>query len=81
MDFIFKKGERLCKELEDKKSWATLCTFMSLFHSLKGDPVLGRKYQEDSFKEAEKIEDIEIMAKVAPSLCFSYMMDSTGEDS
>jgi class 3 adenylate cyclase/ABC-type dipeptide/oligopeptide/nickel transport system ATPase component len=72
---FIQEGEKLCKELEDKKSLATLYTFMSYFHSFKGDLALGRKYQEDSFEEAEKIEDIEIMAKVAPGLCLSYMVE------
>ena len=54
---------------------ATLYSFMGLFHSLKGNPALGRKYQGDSFEEAEKIQDIEIMATVATSLCFSYMVE------
>ncbi len=53
----------------------TLYTSRSLFHTLKGDPAIGRKYQEHSFEEAEKIGDIEIMAKVAPSLCASYMFE------
>ncbi len=69
------EGEKLCKELEDRKSLATLFHFIGLFHIFKGNPVLGRKYQEDSFKEAEEIQDIEIMAPVAPSLCLSYSVE------
>ena len=72
---LFQEGERLCKELEDRKSLATLYNFIGVFHLFKGDPALGRKYQEDSFKEAEKIQDIEIMARVAPSLCGSYLLE------
>jgi hypothetical protein len=38
------------------------------------DSTLGRKYLEDSFAEAEQIEDIEIMAQVGHGLCISYQM-------
>ena len=72
---FLQEAERLCKELEDRKSLATLYNFIGLFHILGGDPALGRKYQEDAFQEAEKIEDIEIMARVAPSICGSYATD------
>ena len=72
---LLQEGERLCKELGDKKCLASLYYFIGVFHSLKGDHVLARKYHEDSFYEAEKIEDIEIMAAVAHGLCFSYSLE------
>jgi class 3 adenylate cyclase/tetratricopeptide (TPR) repeat protein len=72
---FLQEGERLCKELEDKKSLATLCNLIGVFHIYKGDPLLARRYQEFSFKEAEKIQDIEIMAAVAHGLCFSYSLE------
>jgi class 3 adenylate cyclase/tetratricopeptide (TPR) repeat protein len=71
---FFQEGERLSKELKDTKSLTTLYNFIAVFHSITGDPALGRKYQEDAFREAAKIEDIEVMAKVAPSLCISYLL-------
>jgi len=72
---FLQEGERLCKELDDKKSLVTLYHSMSLFYSLKGDPALGKKYQRDSFEEAEKIQDIEIMAPSSFGLCFSNMVE------
>jgi tetratricopeptide (TPR) repeat protein len=68
---ILREGERLCDELADRRALATLYSFLSIFHLFKGDPALARGYQEDAFREAEKTEDIEIMARVAPSLCTS----------
>ncbi len=72
---FLQEGERLCKELGDRKGLATLYNFMSLFYSWKGDPALGKKYQRDSFKEAEKTEDIEIMAPAVYGLCFSNSVE------
>jgi tetratricopeptide (TPR) repeat protein len=43
-----------------------------MFHTITGNPALGRRYQEASFEEAEKIQDIEIMAPVGYGLCNSY---------
>jgi hypothetical protein len=68
-------GERLCKELEDKKSLAAISNFIGFFHVSTGDAVLGRKYQEASFEVAEKIQDIEIMAPVGYGLCNSYFWE------
>jgi class 3 adenylate cyclase/energy-coupling factor transporter ATP-binding protein EcfA2 len=69
---FLEEGERLCKELEDKKSLVAIFSFIGLFHALTGDAALGRKYQEASFEAVEKIEDIETMAPVGWGLCFSY---------
>ena len=49
---FLEEGERLCKELGDKKSLAAISNFIGMFHSSKGDGALGKKYQEDSFEEA-----------------------------
>jgi tetratricopeptide (TPR) repeat protein len=68
-------GERLCKELEDKKSLAAISNFIGLFHVFTGDASLGRKYQEASFEAAEKIQDIETMAPVGYGLCNSYVWE------
>jgi class 3 adenylate cyclase/tetratricopeptide (TPR) repeat protein len=72
---FLQEGERLAKELGDRKSKAYLNNFIGSFYFFKGDPLLGRKYLEDAFAEAEKIADIEIMAPVGVSLCVSYNID------
>ncbi len=69
---FLQEGERLVKELGDGKSRAYLNNFIGMFYSFKGDPVLGRKYLEDAFAEAEKIQDIEIMAPVG--MVFVFLM-------
>jgi tetratricopeptide (TPR) repeat protein len=72
---ILEEGERLSKELGDKKSLAAISNFIGLFHSTKGDLTLGRKYQEASFEEAEKIQDLETMAPISYGLCNSYISE------
>jgi tetratricopeptide (TPR) repeat protein len=72
---FLEEGERLSKELGDKKSLAIISNRIGVFHAFTGDVMLARKYQEDSFEEAEKIQDIEIMAPVSVGLCNSYFWE------
>jgi tetratricopeptide (TPR) repeat protein len=69
------EGERLSKELGDKKSLAAITSFIGHFHTHTGDAALGRKYQEASLEAAEKIQDIEITAPVSWGLCNSYFYE------
>ncbi len=72
---FLQEGERLVKELKDGKSRTYLKNFIGLYYSQRGDPLLGRKYLEDSFAEAEKIQDIEIIAPASIGLCVSYTVE------
>ncbi|HXX33849.1 MAG TPA: AAA family ATPase, partial [Thermodesulfobacteriota bacterium] len=72
---FLEEGEKLSKELGDKKSLAAISNFIGLFHAFTGDAALGRKYQEASFEIAEKIQDIETMAPVSFGLCYSYIWE------
>ncbi len=74
IDFL-KEGEMFCKELGDSRTLANLYNFMNLYYSIKGDPALGRKYLEDAFVEADKIQDIDIMTPCGYGLCFSYIAE------
>jgi tetratricopeptide (TPR) repeat protein len=66
---IFKEGQGLSKKLGDEKSLARFLGMMGFYYMLKGgDILLGVKYLEDSFKEAEKIGDIELMAPMSIDL-------------
>ncbi len=71
---ILREGESLSKEVGDEKSLATFYRYLSNYHSIKGDHLLGIKYAEDSFREAEKIQDIELMAPVAVILYTAYSL-------
>jgi class 3 adenylate cyclase/tetratricopeptide (TPR) repeat protein len=75
---ILQEGESLSRELGDGKSLAHFLSLMGLYYTVKGgDLLLGIKYSEDSFKEAEKIHDIELMAPIGTDLCLLYFW--TGE--
>jgi tetratricopeptide (TPR) repeat protein len=67
---ILLKGEKLAKELGDTKSLATFYSRLCHYHTIRGgDPQLGIKYGEKCFKEAEGVQDIELMAPIACDLC------------
>ena len=70
---ILQAGEKLCQELEDKKSMARLNIIISTLYSDRGKPIPDSKDHEDSFEQAEKQKDIELMALVGQGLCLSYM--------
>ena len=70
---ILQKGERLSKELGDEKSFVLFLSLIGHCYGFKGeDLLLAIKYSENSFKEAEKIGDIELMASIGPELCTLY---------
>jgi tetratricopeptide (TPR) repeat protein len=72
----FKEGEKVAEEVRDKRSLAIFHSYLSNLYSMTGDPVLGMKYSETSFQEAEKIEDVDLMAPVGYTLCISYMVQN-----
>jgi tetratricopeptide (TPR) repeat protein len=74
---FLQEGETLSKDLEDKKSLAILYSHVGSFYSTKGEAVLGMKYEEDSFGEAEKLQDSEMIVRIGANLCISY--DYAGE--
>jgi tetratricopeptide (TPR) repeat protein len=71
---ILEEGEKLSKELDDEGSLAKLYSIIGLYYSFKGDSLQALKYSERAFREAEKIQNIQIMAPTATSLCISYIV-------
>ncbi|MGB5750307.1 MAG: hypothetical protein WBM69_25250, partial [Desulfobacterales bacterium] len=72
INFI-KKGEKIAKELGDKKSLAQFYFRIGQYYFTKADSDSAIKYQEKYFEEAVKIKDIDGIAPVAMGLCFAYM--------
>ena len=70
---ILKEGAKIAKELGDQKSLARFHNDISFLYTARGDSLLSIAHSEKSFKEAEKIEDIEMMAPLALSLCYAYV--------
>ncbi len=70
---ILQEGERLSKEIGDEKSLAIFYSRMGNYYTVRGrKPLLGIKYSEKSFQNAEKVQDIELMARAGWDLCSSY---------
>ena len=70
---ILQEGEQLSKKLGDKKSFVLFLSLIGRCYGFKGDDLLlAIKYSENSFKEAEKISDIELMASIGAELCTLY---------
>ena len=69
---ILREGEMLSKKIGDEKSQSLFYNTLGSYYSFKGDPLSGMRYTEESFREAEKIQDIELMVPAAVSLYDSY---------
>jgi class 3 adenylate cyclase/tetratricopeptide (TPR) repeat protein len=70
---ILKEGAKIAKELGDQKSFARFHNDISILYTARGDSLLSIAHSEKSFNEAEKIDDIEIMAPLALSLCYAFV--------
>jgi class 3 adenylate cyclase/tetratricopeptide (TPR) repeat protein len=70
---ILQEGERLCKEVGDKKGLATLYSLIGMYYMHRGRPFDAIKYSEIGFEEQQKIQDIELMAPIARALCITYL--------
>lgn len=69
---ILLDGERLCKELDDGKSLASLHSRLSLCYTFKGEPTKGINYAEIAFREAEQVQDVHLAAPTGFDLCCLY---------
>jgi class 3 adenylate cyclase/tetratricopeptide (TPR) repeat protein len=69
---VLNQGEKLCRELGETKCLTTLLSMIGLYHSVKGNPLLGVKYNEDCFRIAEAEQDVNLIAPVAFDLCSNY---------
>jgi tetratricopeptide (TPR) repeat protein len=69
---ILQQGETLCRDAGDAKCLTTLLSMIGLYYSVKGNPLLGVRYNEDCFRIAEKEATLDLMAPVAFDLCSNY---------
>jgi len=69
---ILQNGEKLSKEIGDKKSLASFYGNISLYYVHSGNPIEGVRYTESRFFNAQKDQDIELMAPLSYGLCNSY---------
>lgn len=71
---ILKEGAKIAKELGDQKSFSRFHNDISILYTARGDSLLSITHSEKSFNEAGKIEDIEMMAPLALSLCYAFVV-------
>ena len=69
---IIKEGENLATELGDEKSLATFYNIIRGYYAVRGQPLQGMKYAENSFETAMKIPDIDLAVSTGFGLCVSY---------
>ena len=65
--------ERLAKEMADKKALSIVYSNLTLYHTTRGQPLLGVRYAKGPFRKAEKDQDIDLMAPIACQLCAAYL--------
>lgn len=69
---ILQEGEKLCRDAADAKCLTTVLSMIGLYHSVKGNPLLGVRYNEDCLRVAEKEAALDLIAPVAFDLCSNY---------
>jgi class 3 adenylate cyclase/tetratricopeptide (TPR) repeat protein len=73
---VLEEGATIAKKLGDQSSLARFYNDMSLLYTARGDSGLSIAHGEKGFCEAEKIEDVDMMAPLALSLCYAYVTSS-----
>jgi len=69
---ILQEGGVLSKELGDTRRLALFHSKVGSYYTHRGNHLLGVKYSEEAFEEAQKSQDIELIVQFACGLCTSY---------
>ena len=70
---MLQEGERLSKELDDKRNLVMIYGRMGSYFAHIGKPLRGMKYAESAFEEARKTRDLDLIAPAAFELCAPTM--------
>jgi tetratricopeptide (TPR) repeat protein len=70
--YILEDGERLSKEIGDFESLAKFYSSIGFYHLIRGNPHQGIVYAEKCFREAAKVQDIDLVTQTGFDLCASY---------
>jgi class 3 adenylate cyclase/tetratricopeptide (TPR) repeat protein/ribosomal protein L40E len=71
---ILQEGVRIATAIDDKKSRLRFYSNIGRYYSHMGKHSEGRRYSEKAFEDAEKIQDLESMARSAPDIAGSYVV-------
>jgi tetratricopeptide (TPR) repeat protein len=69
---VIEEGVKLAKEVGGERSLALFYSLLSVYYSFKGEPFRGIEYAEHCFEEAEKVQDLDLMAAIGLQLCVTY---------
>ena len=69
---ILEEGARLSKDLSDERSMAKFYSSLGAYYSWQEDLLRGIEYCENAFREAEKTDDVELLASIGFDLCTTY---------
>jgi tetratricopeptide (TPR) repeat protein len=73
---ILQEGETLSKESKDEKTLLIFRSKLGSYYANHGEPQLALKYTESAFEEAEKLQNIQIIAPIACEVCNAYLYAS-----
>jgi class 3 adenylate cyclase/tetratricopeptide (TPR) repeat protein len=66
--------EDAAKEINDPRTSVNVLSVMGLYHCVKGDPGVGKVSLENAFREAQKLEDIGLIAGTGYDLIISHFV-------
>ena len=69
---ILTQGEEYARDVGDKKGLVRIAGILSVYYYQKGAKAPAREYGEVAFYEAEKIQDVGLIATSALILCYAY---------
>jgi tetratricopeptide (TPR) repeat protein len=70
---ILQEGEGLSKDLQDNRRLVFFYGRLSAYYAFRGDAPLGVKYSEEALELARRSQDIDLIVRISPGLCASYM--------
>lgn len=69
---ILKQAETIARNLDDKKSLIGIISMIGLYYSVRGDTLRGIKYALNCLVEAQKTQDVDLVAPIVFDLCSNY---------
>ena len=70
---LLQEGRKLSEELDNQESAIQFKSLEGFYYAIKGaDLLLGIEYMEESFREAKKLNKLDLLAPIALDLCISY---------
>jgi class 3 adenylate cyclase/tetratricopeptide (TPR) repeat protein len=72
---ILMEGERLCKELNDKRRLATTYSFFAMYHNFKGNLPQASVYLDHYFQEEGNTSDLDTLCPLSLALMWNSLLE------